>query len=338
MLRFFRNLPRVLLVEPENADSFGRWMRAREDFIFAFEVDPNLEFRNRANFDELKENSVVVYTVEKLTRESVDTGYHEAYVLNADMEFLLMDLVNQGRHLVRCIRQTPQMLALRVVGDVDRVLEKLLSDLEGEMIPITEMLRGKAEGAYVCLTRENVDQPLVFDAFHPMTVYTKMPFKDLLDHISHYSLKYVNVGLRNRAWYELKIKIYDSYGRYKEQYQRLTYIIDQLNLGIVAGESWGKDAATVFLSVGIYEVKLFTYHEPTVIKSVLVGLEYDLEGNRMVDLDLYHYRRKIRWDRLKTDRIYRKTPVGIEARRELLERLKPEQTETLLAMEKNLKS
>lgn len=338
MLHFFRNLPRVLLVEPKDSEALGRWMRAREEFAFAFEVDPLLEFKNRANFDALRENSVVIYSVEKLTRESVDSGYHEAYVLNVDLETLLMDLINHGNDLVRSIRQTPQMLALRVVGDVDHVLEKLLKDLSGERIPLSELLRGKAEGAYVCLTRENVDRPLVFDAFHPMTVYTQMPFRELQEYISHYSLKYVNVGLRNKAWYELRIKIYDSYGRYREQYVRLTYVIDKLNLGLIAGESWGRDAATVFLSVGIYEVRLFTYHEPVEIKSILVGLEYDLDGNRMVDLDLYHYKRKIHWDRLKSDAIYRKIPVGIEARRQLLAQLKPEQRDTLLEMEKKLKS
>jgi hypothetical protein len=336
MLRFYRSLPRIVLVEPFDFVQFDNFMKELPCFRQTFKVSIGAEFQRQSNFDELSERSILVYTVEKLTEESVDRGYRSAYILEVDIESFMMAIMNDERRLVMHIRQSPQMMVMKTVGNIEKVVDKLVKDLNGESVEFSQMLRGKSKGAYLCLTKENVDHTLMFKDFYSHSIYTEMSFRELKEYIAHYSLKYVNVGLENKDWYELSIKIYDSYGRFKEQYDRLTYVIDLLNMGLIAGESWGTDAATVFLSVGIYKVKLMTFFKPEEIKRMLVALEYDLNGNRMVDFDLFYRKRKIHWDCLKTKEVFKKIPVGIEARKYLISQMTDEQFNILKKMEKEL--
>jgi hypothetical protein len=330
-------MPRVLMVQPTDFDNFDLYIRNAPLFRLSYEPSIGESFQSRGNFDLLTKKSVLIYTVEALTDESVETGYRTAYVIDSSIDQVMMYIINSKEKIIEKIRQTPQMAVMKIVGDIDKVVKKLVEDLDGEISEFSQESKGKSSGSYLCLTEENIDKTLVFNEIYPKSIYTTMSFESLMSHLARYNLKYVNVGLENNEWYEMSIKIYDSYGRFEEQYKRLVYVIDTLNLGLIAGESWGTDAAMVFLAVGIYKIKLFTYMTPIEIKRVLVALEYDREGNRLVDFDLYYRKKKIHWDLVKFEKTKGKEANGIKAREAFEKRLESEQIAILDKMENELR-
>ncbi len=190
MLRFYRSLPRIILLEPFDFEQFEDFIKELPSFRFSFKVNVGEEFQQQSNFNELSERSILVYTVEKLTEESVETGYRNAYIMEMDIESFMMAIINDKRCLIRNIRQSPQMMVLKTVGNIDKVVEKLIKDLNGEIVEFSHMLRGKSKGSYLCLTEENVDHTLMFEDFYSHSIYTEMNFRELKDFIAHYSLKY----------------------------------------------------------------------------------------------------------------------------------------------------
>ena len=336
MLQFVRSGPKIIMLEPTDFDMFDNFIKGLSFFRREFDVSINDDFRERGIFGQLDKDSTLVYTVNHLTDDSVETGFGKAYIIDERIENIMMKIINYREQLVKRIRLTPQLIMMRIVGNDEKVVSRLIKDFEGELVEFSEVLKGKSKGAYICLTHEDIDHRLNHKAFLTHTIYADRDFSQVLSYLERYSLKYVNIGLENKEWYELNIKIYDSSELFKEQYDRLVYIIDQLNLGLIAGESWATDAALVFKSVGVYKVKLFTYYPPSKIKKILVGLEYTADGKRLVDFDLYHRRKKIYWDTLKTNEIYKKEPVGIDSRKYLESKLTEEQLNHLLMLESRL--
>ncbi len=87
-------------------------------------------------------------------------------------------------------------------------------------------------------------------------------------------------------------------------------------------------------SVLAYQIKLFTFYKPEEIKRILIGLEFDEEGKRLVDFDLYYRNKKISWvdiDRKKARKD--KIEEAVKYRKALLEQLSKEEEKELKAME-----
>jgi hypothetical protein len=98
-----------------------------------------------------------------------------------------------------------------------------------------------------------------------------------------------------------------------------------LVIGLILGETWGKDTASMYQSVGIYRVRLFTFLDPIEFKKILTGLEYMEDGKRIVDMDLYTQKKKIHWFDLRTPGIKDKNQLGIKYHKELFEKLSDKQ-------------
>jgi hypothetical protein len=110
-------------------------------------------------------------------------------------------------------------------------------------------------------------------------------------------------------------------------------------MGMVLGESWTKDFAVMLYWVLTYQVRLFTFHTPAEIKKILMALEYSVEGDRLVDFDLYYKNKKIYWYDVNKDRGKGKSKLD-EAkiyRQNLYEKLSSEDIKTLEEMEKTIR-
>ena len=93
----------------------------------------------------------------------------------------------------------------------------------------------------------------------------------------------------------MEIRIYDKYGAYNLHYNRMIEVFDDLDIGLVLGESWSKDYPKALLSVQIYRVRFFTFKEADELKRILLGLEYLRDGTRVVDYDVYCKNKKVGW-------------------------------------------
>ena len=100
----------------------------------------------------------------------------------------------------------------------------------------------------------------------------------------------------------MEIRIYDSHGHYRFHLERLKLVLEALEVGIAIGEGWGKDYAHILMPVQVYTLRILTFYDLSVIKKALMGLEYHEEGERFVDFDLYHNKRKINWTFTVLDR------------------------------------
>jgi hypothetical protein len=77
---------------------------------------------------------------------------------------------------------------------------------------------------------------------------------------------------------------------------------------------------------------------PKEIKEILVGSEYLETGERIVDLDLFHKKKKIKWSVLKTEDVFKKEAVGIKYREKLLSNFSQEEINELNKIENVIKN
>ncbi|MBP9028095.1 MAG: hypothetical protein KBF46_02515, partial [Aminivibrio sp.] len=156
-------------------------------------------------------------------------------------------------------------------------------------------------------------------------------FEKLLNSLRSRALWYFSEGLENRQWNELEIRIYDSWGRYLDHYERLRIVLESLEAGMILGEGWGKDYAHILMAVKIYRLRLFTFLPVPAIKEILMGLEYGADGSRLVDFDLYSGKEKISWGGIggKGKARGERGSIGTDLRAKLLSQLFPEDRQHL---------
>jgi len=54
-------------------------------------------------------------------------------------------------------------------------------------------------------------------------------------------------------------------------------------------------------SITAYQIRLFTFLEPIEIKKILFAFEYNSDGERLVDYDLFNKSNKINWSEILND-------------------------------------
>jgi len=118
----------------------------------------------------------------------------------------------------------------------------------------------------------------------------------------------------------------------------MRYIFEKLKMGMILGETWGTDIASVFQTVGIYKVRFFTFKEPLEIKKILVGLEYLEDGERICDYDLYWKRKKYHWDQVRTETVKGKRELGVYYRDCIMSQLNHGEKIKMAAMEKEIRA
>lgn len=272
----------------------------------------------------------------KLSFEYNDFAY--IAVVNEYCEDILIKLV-QTREEVKLlnIRQTPKMIVMRTTGDHQKYIKMVNEDIKGEIISTSDMFENYGKGTVIIFTEKKIRGPLGLSDFNEKAIYSDQKYNELIKYLNNHRVKYVNASIDNKDWSELIIKIYDSYERYDLHYKRLSMVLNELDCGLILGESWGRDAAMSFLSVGVYQIRLFTYLEPNEIKKIALGLEYDSDGERIVDYDLFTKRKKFYWTDFRVDKIKRRDDLGVYYRNKLMSELSENTVFELLALEHSLK-
>ncbi len=282
------------------------------------------------------EGITIILVTEKmksnLSIEKDDVSY--IAVIEKECEDVLIELVRlQGKIGIKNIRATPRLIIMRTTGDQNRYMKAVLSDAQGEFVETQYINENYGSGTVILFTQKSLGSPLELDDFCRRSIYTTKSSSKLIKFLNDRRVKYVNASLDNKDWHELVIKIYDSHEQYHLHYKRLTLILNELDCGLILGESWGKDAALAFLSVGVYQVRLFTYMDPKEIKKIAFGLEYDLEGNRLVDYDLYTKRKKHTWSDFRVNGLSKRAELGRYYRKKLVNELNENILFELMALE-----
>ena len=250
---------------------------------------------------------------------------------------ILMQIVNHdSKRLISKSRMGPGIIIMKLIGDENEVINLVKEDFEAKSANMMTHLNEHSQGTVISFTKGDITKPVSRESIHPISLHTDQDFKSVIQALRLQNLKYLNAGLHNEDWYELKIKIYDAYGHFDLHYKRLAYVLEKLDLGLILGESWGTDAATIFLSVGIYKVRFFTFYNPIHIKRILVGLEFLDDGTRVVDYDLYLKRRKIHWDALRDNEHKFRDALSHKFRQEIYSHLTDEEAAEMHEMEREI--
>ncbi|MEN1760456.1 hypothetical protein [Anoxynatronum sibiricum] len=258
---------------------------------------------------------------------------------------VLSQIINEGlSSIIERVDMGPRILLMRVPEHEEAVLDALAKDYHAQTVTWHEGVRlGEKDQTLLGLTTHRLHQALGEQAVYPRQLLIDQPLHDCYAQLRREALLYITHTLKDGSWYEYRINLYDNRGQYEVHYHRLIHVIAALELGFILGESWTRDHALTLLAVMAYQVRLFSFLPPEAIKKILMGLEYDDEGKRLADFDLYYRNRKVGWtdtqkEKHRMSEKRNKKEEGQYRRQELLEKLTGKERERLYRLETDLQS
>ena len=318
MISIVRKGPKLLLFETDKKQELKEYLCTR------FSAR---ESRFNDAFEKTEEGYTIVFFTDKSSKSIKNIGSisDSILVVRSDTDPILAGIINDGRcDLVKSLKSGPKIIIMRVFGNVEKVVDLIQDEYDATRSKLCELLVDfeKTEPAVV-FTKQPLNEKVTFEDLFKYGLSIDENYFTLYKRFRIDALKYINEGLEKRDWYEMEIRIYDRYRAYEFHYQKLLNVLENLELGLILGEAWAKDYPRLFMAVGVYRLRFFSFYEPKYIKKILMGLEYSKEGKRIVDYDLYYKRRHIHWSDVIEDNIRVRDRLGLKFREDVFSSLKP---------------
>ncbi|MFW6381179.1 MAG: hypothetical protein ACOCZ3_01425 [Bacillota bacterium] len=232
----------------------------------------------------------------------------------------------------------PGQVVMRIPRDGHQVIDEIKEAYQAQTIEIARGIeQGGEEATILSFSEAPIRSRVNSLQLIKDNLLIPAPINRVLRELRRDAIRYITHGLEDSQWYEIKINIYDTQNKYEEQYQRLVTVLADLEAGIILGESWTRDHAIALLSVIAYQIRLFTFLSPGEIKRILLSLEYDENGDRLVDFDLYHNSDKVNWYKVIEDgKNYSRPALAVKLRQELYTRLSRSTQAKIEEIEKQL--
>lgn len=248
-------------------------------------------------FDSSDEGDTIVMMTKHMSKKITSSEMEQVAGFKCSSEDLLCKYISaQDNHITSTVRRAPSIVIMRVFGDIKKVTDKIAQDYDAVNGSFEQQLEQANDyGIILGFTQESLKNSVTVKSLYPEVMYININYEEFMSDMRMQVLRYINEGIDKRDWYELEIRIYDRYEAYSLQYERLMKIIEELELGLVLGEAWSKDYPRLFMSVGVYRLRLFTFISPLEIKKALLGFEYTYSGDRIVDIDIYKGKTKLNW-------------------------------------------
>ncbi|MEJ6951080.1 hypothetical protein [Natronospora cellulosivora (SeqCode)] len=259
--------------------------------------------------------------------------------LKASPFFVLEKIINHGfSSYLKKVESGAGQVVMRIPKDGDKIIKEIKKRYNAKKVDLEEGIdMGASTDTIISFTEEPLRNKLNSLKFIKDILLVSRPIHIFLQELRRDSVRYITGGLDNYEWYELKINIYDSEDMYEKQYERLILSFSDLEAGFILGETWTQDHALALMSVPAYQIRLFTFLSPKEIKEILMGLEYNEQGKRLVDFDLYYNSKKYSWYKLneKRNKINR-IEMGLKQRKSLVSSLSQNTYQELIKIEKEL--
>lgn len=287
------------------------------------------------------ENSTLIF-ITPIGLKVTDPDDAEFILLASDTgATVLADIINlKVSAEIDKVDMGPRIIVFRVPSNESEFADMLAKNYDGKRVPWKEGVRlGEKDQTLISLTTQRLHQPIKSEEFFSDHILVNQNQKECFARIGREALFYLNHNLKDASWYEYRISLYDAYDNYEKHYQRLVQVFSGLETGLVLGEGWMKDYAHIVMSIMVYQIKLFSFSPPAVVKKILIGLEYDDEGNRLADFDLYNKNRKVSWTEVQKGETKKRTKLdeGIHLRNELMKKLPEKERERILQLEKDIR-
>lgn len=339
-MNIVREGPKHLVIQSSDCDFTMNQLKSLYNFQVCLPLTEEIYNQYLRIVGMIDDNHTVLLLSKKMDKNlSIIQGDFEYIIIvNLAIEDVLIRLVEFKEQMgMLSIRSAPRMIVMRTTGDADKYIRMVNYDIQGDVIASNDIFERYGKGTIIIFTEKKINGPLDVGNLNPKAIFTEKPAAQISKFLNNRRVKYVNAGIEKKDWSELLIKIYDSYEQYDLHYERLTLVLDELDCGLILGETWGRDAALAFHSVDIYQIRLFTYQPTVDIKKILLGLEYDFKGERVVDYDLFVKRKKQSWTIAKQDHIRGRDHLGTFYRKLLEAELSESTKVDLFALEKNIK-
>ncbi|SNS04224.1 hypothetical protein SAMN05446037_100389 [Anaerovirgula multivorans] len=327
---FLRMGPRLLFIRTnailEVSDYFMKSLEGKEVDFF-----PGME--------EATEDSSLIFITDVHPVKTEIKDAKAIMIVNEPASICLSAMINSHvSHLIERVDMGPSSMVMRIAGNEKIVEEQMLELYGGKALSIEEAVNeGEKGDTILFLTHQQLSRSLSREDLVDTPLLLPHPGSQIFKKLRNEGILFITRSLEDRKWYELRINIYDVQGKYQEHYDRLNFVLNQLELGMVLEEGWTKDHALTLFTVLAYQIRLFTFYKPEEIKRILLGLEYDGDGNRWVDLDLYYRNRKISWvdiDKKKGKRI--KTQECLQHREAIFKKISEDSKKILLEAESKI--
>ena len=339
MLNLVRSGPRQLIIECKDINK--TFEKLISNFTIVSFIKNDCENYKEKYHDLTKlaqEKKVIIHLSSELKPLMGVNDFETTLLTNHEVDYVLINILNNfDLYGIIRTRLTPKLIVMKSIGDFELFFESVKKDINATEDFTYNMFDKHSSGTFIAFSNTSINYPVAFSDLNSKILYTEDDYTHVIKTLRTRNLKYLNAGVNNQDWYELKIKIYDSHGHFDLHYKRLMYVLDKLDYGLVLGESWGTDAALVFLSVGIYKVRLFTFLDPIEIKKLLVALEFLEDGTRVVDYDLYLKRKKIHWDDLRTRDLVTRSQINAHYHKEIYSILSDDEKKELKLMEDDIR-
>ncbi len=336
-MKFFKNCPGILIVFTNEYEKMIDYFKVEYEIYFEERLDEKQPKNIERVLNKATEGSTIVVLTDKFKKFVSYEDAKKTLIINARVNKILEDIINNDvGYLIDKIRKGPELIAMRNYGDMEKFFKSIKEDFKGQEGEVLNFLESKNSGTVITITDHSVNKKISINNLYKKAIYTPILKNNVLNQINVNIFKYINESISKTGWNEYKIKIYDSYDQYKYHYNRLLFLIDILNLGLVLKEGWGLDAGTIFRHVEVYEIFLYSTIKKENLKGILVGAEYLDNGERFVDLDLFVNKKKVKWTDLKNDEVFKKEEVGKKCREKLMNRLDSNERKFLLDIEKRM--
>jgi hypothetical protein len=343
MISLVRSGPKTLVLESSSVQQLVQYLTDstgtyRKSHIFECYDNEDKSSLFRKVFDKAEEGYTIVFIIEKTNDEAGMRNIRNVMVVAEEADVILCRIMNEGKaHLISNARMAPRIIILRAMGNLEKVIEEISSDHECSVYSMLDILdENNGKGTVILITDKPIQKSMSMKDIYEKVIFVEERYYPLLKSLRSHALKYLNKGIANKDWYEIEIRIYDKYNAYKLHYEKLLSIIEALELGIILGESWGKDYPRPMMSVEVYRIRFFTFYNPGYIKKIILGLEYTGGGTRIVDYDVYYNRRKIDWVDVVEDGIKARHLLGMRFREDILSKLSEEEKTELLDFEEQI--
>lgn len=324
----FRMGPRYLFIRSENID----------DITTFLETELNGEVTDlKQGMENASEYSTICFITDVDNQKTYIEDAKRIVLIHDGSSVILSTILNNGVcHLLHRVDFGPTSILMRIPGDENKLVNRFKTIFDGKEVDWMEGIGlGEKDDTIIAFTNKELRHSV--SELMETKLLISQPARIVKDRLRLEGFRLVTQSLDDNQWYELRINIYDSYGKYEEHYNRLIFILSKLEMGMILGESWTKDYAVMLYSVLVYQVRLFTFFKPEDIKKILIALEYTLDGKRLIDFDLYYKNKKVNWTSVISSRDKKdKTEIAKEFRERLYEKLDEDDIKTLEDMEKTI--
>jgi len=315
-MNFVRSGPRYLFLKVKSPDLFCQRLSKKIKI-------KKLDFQTAIKL--AAEESVIVFLSDYKNKSFKVEDSDLIIYMSLNSTALMAMILNQHElsQAVEKVTAGPGQLVMRIPEQGEKVFEEIIENYQAEEMSILEGIdKGNADSTIISFTDQPIKSRLKSLKKVRDNILVNKNSTLVFEELRRDAVRYITHGLEDHQWSELKINIYDSDELYELEYQRLITILSDLEAGIILGESWTKDHAFALFSITAYQVRLFTFLDPLEIKKILFSFEYNSNGERLVDYDLFNKSNKISWSEILNDGKYHdRKELAFKYREQIMEEL-----------------